>query len=146
MAKRSALDAAYKQILDFALSLPEATLDHPWGENVAKVKKKVFVFSGMSEEGTLGFSVKLPNSGGAVLMSPFAKPTGYGLGKAGWVSLTFGPKDKVPIPMIQEWIIESYKAVAPKKLAEQVGATKKTETSSRKPRRSPRPGRAQRSR
>jgi predicted DNA-binding protein (MmcQ/YjbR family) len=121
MARRSALDAVYKQLLDFALALPEATLDHPWGENVAKVKKKVFVFSGMSEEGGLGFSVKLPRSGGAVLMSPFAKPTGYGLGKSGWVSLTFGPKDEVPSGAIQDWIIESYKAVAPKKLADLVG-------------------------
>ena len=34
----------------------------------------------------LGISCKLPQSGEAALMLPFAKPTGYGLGKSGWVS------------------------------------------------------------
>ena len=30
----------------FALGLPEAWEDHPWGETVVKVAKKVFVFFG----------------------------------------------------------------------------------------------------
>ncbi len=34
-------------LLGFALSLPEAWEDHPWGENVAKVRKKVFAFFGV---------------------------------------------------------------------------------------------------
>src|SRR5262245_55345958 len=102
MPKRS-LEAIQKQLIDYALAMPEATLDHPWGENVAKVKKKVFVFFGVPQKGRLSLSVKLPHSGGAVLMSPFAQPTGYNLGKSGWVSLTFGPKDDVPVPLIESW-------------------------------------------
>ena len=34
------------QVLAFALSLPESWEDHPWGETVAKVGAKVFVFLG----------------------------------------------------------------------------------------------------
>ena len=46
----------------------------------------------------------------------FAKPTGYGLGKSGWVSATFEAKDRPPIEILKGWIRESYLAVAPKKL------------------------------
>ncbi len=66
--------------------------------------------------GPIGFSVKLPESGPDALDLPFAKPTGYGLGKSGWVSATFEPKDRPPAEILKEWILESYRAVAPKKL------------------------------
>jgi hypothetical protein len=64
----------------------------------------------------MGFSVKLPESGADVLDLPFTKPTGYGLGKSGWVTATFDPKDAPPLEILQGWIAESYRAVAPKKL------------------------------
>ena len=44
----------------------------------------------------------------------FAEPTGYGLGKHGWVTATFEPGDAIPLDLIREWIDESYRAVAPK--------------------------------
>jgi predicted DNA-binding protein (MmcQ/YjbR family) len=102
----------------YALSFPEAYEDHPWGETVMKVKKKVFVFMGHPGSDGFGLSVKLPRSGGLALMSPFASPTGYGLGKAGWVTCRFGPKDEIPVEILRDWIRESYRAVAPKKLAD----------------------------
>ena len=36
----------------FAAGLPEAWEDHPWGESVYKVGKKVFLFFGMLETDT----------------------------------------------------------------------------------------------
>lgn len=102
----------------FAMSLPEATEDFPWGELVVKVKGKVFVFLGRSEPGQpFGFSVKLPNSAHDALALPFAKPTGYGLGRAGWVSLSLPSDDAVEMEQVQAWILESYRTVAPKRLA-----------------------------
>ena len=35
-----------RRLLKLALSYPEAWEDHPWGENVVKVGKKIFVFLG----------------------------------------------------------------------------------------------------
>ena len=74
---------------------------------------KVFLFL-YREHGFLGLTVKLPESGQMALTLPFASPTGYGMGKYGWVSAKFGPADAVPIDMIKEWIDESFHAIAPK--------------------------------
>ena len=87
----------------------------PWGERVIKVRKKVFVFMGLGDGG-LSLSVKLPESQNIALMLPFAEPTGYGLGKSGWVTARFDPREKPPEDMLCEWVEESYRAVAPKKL------------------------------
>jgi predicted DNA-binding protein (MmcQ/YjbR family) len=106
----------------FALKMPGAHEDFPWGERVVKVgpKGKVFVFLGRDSDDEVGMSVKLPASGGAALAEPFAEPTGYGLGKSGWVSLSFTKKDRVPVDLLARWIEESYRAVAPKKLVAQL--------------------------
>ncbi|MFN8548690.1 MAG: MmcQ/YjbR family DNA-binding protein [Candidatus Eisenbacteria bacterium] len=106
---------------EFALTFPGAVLEHPWGENVVKVKGKIFVFLGMNTtDGSFGLSVKLPGSAHIALELPFTKPTGYGLGKAGWVSARFSASDEVPVPLLMAWIEESYRAVAPKTLVKQL--------------------------
>jgi hypothetical protein len=66
-------------------------------------------------------NVKLPQSGGAALMLPFAQPARYGLGASGWVKLTFLPDDEPPVDLIIDWIEESYRAVAPKRLVKLLG-------------------------
>jgi predicted DNA-binding protein (MmcQ/YjbR family) len=99
----------------FAFSLPEAWEDHPWGESVAKVGKRVFVFFGSTDdEGPFGFSVKLPLSNDEALSLPFTVPTGYGLDRGNWV--TVRPPVDVPLDMLLGWIEESYRTVAPKQL------------------------------
>ena len=112
----SAAKAAFDSIRKAALKYPEAHEDHPWGETVVKVKKKVFVFLGHSKDSGFGASFKLAETGEAALLLPFARPTGYGLGKAGWVSVRFDAGARVPTGLLLEWLDESYRAVAPKKL------------------------------
>jgi len=111
-------------IRSFALGLPGAWEDHPWGESVAKVGKKVFAFLGHPES-DFGFSVKLPDSADAVLALPFATPTGYGLGKSGWVSFAFPPGTEIPpVGVLTGWIEESYRAIAGKRLVQQLDASR----------------------
>jgi predicted DNA-binding protein (MmcQ/YjbR family) len=76
----------------FALSLPEAVEDVPWGtDTVAKVNKKIFVFLGAPD--TTRISVKLPESGDHALSVDGAVPTSYGLGRHGWVTVPIqGPR------------------------------------------------------
>src|SRR4051794_18856358 len=104
----------------FALGFPETHEDHPWGEYAVKVGKKAFLFMRSDKTG-LSLSTKLPESNEDALERAFAKPTAYGLGKSGWITATFEPKDKVPVPLIKRWIEESFRAVAPKKLVAQLG-------------------------
>lgn len=107
---------------EFALRFPEAYEEFPWEHRAMKVKKKIFVFLGNNEEGGLALSVKLPYSHREALLLPFTTPTGYGLGKSGWVSASFGKKSKPPLPILCEWIVESYRAVATKTLVKQLDA------------------------
>lgn len=104
----------------FALKLPGAWEDHPWGESVAKVGKKVFVFFGKPKGIALSLSVKLPASGFEALELPFTEPTGYGLGKGGWVTASFAAGDDVPVDILKGWIEESYRVIAPKKLVSEL--------------------------
>jgi predicted DNA-binding protein (MmcQ/YjbR family) len=111
-------------LVAYALSFPEAWQDEPWeGDVVAKVGKKIFVFLGSERpDGSVGLSVKLPESNDEALAYPFTEPTGYGLGRSGWVSATFARGDTPPVDMLEEWIEESYRAIAPKKLVKLLDA------------------------
>ena len=100
----------------FAASLPEVREDFPWGHSAFKVGAKAFLFMA-TEKGELSLSVKLPHSGFMALSLPFAAPTGYGLGKSGWVTALFRPKDAPPVAVLERWVEESYRTIAPKKIA-----------------------------
>jgi predicted DNA-binding protein (MmcQ/YjbR family) len=106
------VDDVRENLLAFALSLPEAYEDHPWDETVAKVGRKVFVFFG----GTPGLmTVKLEESHGHALSVEGVAPSGYGLGKSGWVNV---PVDAPGLDheLLCDWIEESYRIVAPRRL------------------------------
>lgn len=106
----------HRKLLAFALGLPGAYEDHPWDETVAKVNNKVFVFLGSEEDPKhLGMTVKLDESLEQALTAPGAHPSGYGLGKAGWATIPFRP-DTPPLDVLLDWVEESYRRIAPKKL------------------------------
>ena len=111
------LQRAYDQIRQAALAYPETYEESPWGHVVCKVRNKMFVIYGLGDDKRLGVTVKLPHSSSAALELPFTTPTGYGLGKSGWVSASFEGKDGVPMAILMAWLDESYRAIAPKKLS-----------------------------
>jgi predicted DNA-binding protein (MmcQ/YjbR family) len=98
-----------------ALAYPETKEEFPWGHSALKVKGKTFLFL-YREASFFSLSVKLPVSGRAALGLPFASPTAYGLGKSGWVTARFSPSDEVPLDLLREWVDESFRAVAPKRV------------------------------
>jgi predicted DNA-binding protein (MmcQ/YjbR family) len=120
LVKASRPGGAAKRLLAHALGYPGAWEDHPWGETVVKVGKKVFVFLGSANAASVGMSVKLPHSATAALTMPFASATGYGLGRAGRVTAEFAAGEDVPRALLERWIDESYRSVAPKQLIAQL--------------------------
>ncbi len=148
------LVALERRLRAFVQTLPGAWEDLPWGERVAKVGKKVFVFNlarGGDKEahGPPGIAIKLSDSHAAVAKRPFASPTGYGLGKSGWLTLRFDLDESPTVAELEGWIEESYRLIAPKKLLAQFDARAPTPPAVRltKPRvkRSPRKGPAKES-
>ncbi len=117
--KKLTARAAAKQLREYAMTFPGAHEDFPWGERVVKVKKKVFAFLGR-DFGDLGMSVKLPKSRKDALAKSFCEPTGYNLGKAGWVSVSFEDETLPSIETLKAWMEESYRAVAPKKMIQEL--------------------------
>lgn len=110
-------------IRERALTYPEAHEDHPWGEHALKVRGKVFVFlSGGAQPGATHVSMKLPLSGKHALELPFCTPTGYGLGKHGWVSARFASDADIPLDLVLGWMDESFRAVAPKTVTRKLEA------------------------
>jgi predicted DNA-binding protein (MmcQ/YjbR family) len=109
--------SAQETILARALGYPDAAKDNPWEHTVVKVpgrKGKIFVFVD-ADGGQLSLTAKLPRSGPAALTLPFTEPTGYGLGRSGWVSARFDRGEDIPVDLLLAWVEESYRAVAPKK-------------------------------
>jgi predicted DNA-binding protein (MmcQ/YjbR family) len=111
---------------DRAMTYPEATEEFPWGHRAIKVKGKIFLILAGRDTGgetdTLTVTVKLPDSNAYALMQPYAARTGYGLGKSGWVTCTFKEGAEPPQDLLDEWLEESYRAVAPKKLVLKLNA------------------------
>ena len=78
-----------------ALTYPEATEEFPWGDRTIKVRGKIFELA---------------------LTRKRTRPTPYGLGKAGWVSLQTKTVSASLLDELKDWIDESYRAIAPKTL------------------------------
>lgn len=107
-----------------ALALPRTIEDFPWGESVVKIdypQRKgadglavgpMFVWLGRPERATV--SVKLAASYEEAVSIGGATPTTMsGLGKWGWLTIPLG---NVDLGLLSDWLEESYRSVAPKRL------------------------------
>jgi predicted DNA-binding protein (MmcQ/YjbR family) len=104
-----------------ALAYPHVTEEFPWGESAFKVKGKTFIFMREEDDG-LSFSVKLPDSRDLALALPGSEPTHYGLGAKGWVTLN--PGDGIELDILLDFIDESYRAIAPKRVLKELDESK----------------------
>jgi predicted DNA-binding protein (MmcQ/YjbR family) len=125
MAARKATKSANKSkelmasLESFALGLPGAWVDNPWGDSVVKVGKKIFVFLGENADDS-GITVKVPESHDHAMSFAGAVPTGYGLGKAGWVTIPVVGLGGDDAEVLHDFVEESYRTIAPKKLIKEL--------------------------
>ncbi len=100
--------------------LPEAQrvdIEAWGGEPTFRMRGKNFVFTDLTASGV---SVKLPKEEATALVAtdPLASPTGYGLGRHGWIAITLdddASDDRWR--EVEEWVRTSYTLVAPRRLA-----------------------------
>ena len=113
-------DRLVDELRAWGLTLPGAHRKSPWPDHDdLAVRDKTFAYlPGKGKPFSL--SCKLPYTGYEALQLPYAEPTGYGLGRSGWVS--FNPLDgQVPrIEQLKAWVEESYRAQAPRKLVKEL--------------------------
>lgn len=122
MPPRTSLAALEQRLRAHALSYPESEEAFPWGERAIKVRGKAFLFMRLSDS-ELSFSVKLPRTGMQALALPFVKPTEYGLGRHGWVTVRLAKTTKAITDQCLQWVDESYRAVAPKRVVAMLDAS-----------------------
>lgn len=120
--KQRPSDAALRVIRERGLAYPGAHTKSPWpGHLDLAVNDKTFAYLGI-EGDPFSISCKLPGSSAIALLLPFVTPTAYGLGKSGWVTAKVPDGQAVPVDLFLEWIDESYRAQAPRKLVKQLEA------------------------
>jgi len=124
MAKKKSLptDKTLQELRAFGLAYPGAHTKSPWpGHLDLAVNDKTFAYLSLEGE-PFAISCKLPSSSEVALLLPFCQPAPYGLGKSGWVRAQFPAGKPLPVDMLKEWLDESYRAQAPKKLVKQLDA------------------------
>ncbi|MCR9159195.1 MAG: MmcQ/YjbR family DNA-binding protein [Nannocystaceae bacterium] len=116
-----AAQRATEALRAYGLEFPGAHIKSPWPNHAdLAVADKTFAYLGKGE-GPFSISCKLPETSAVALELPFTEPTGYGLGKWGWVTATI-ERGKIPLSMLEAWIEESYRAQAPKRLIKELDA------------------------
>jgi hypothetical protein len=123
-----------------ALRLPAAAEDHPWDEVIIKVRTKpgvppwrkdgagvlgpAFLWLGRRDAEDLAASVKLgPSYEEAVAIAGATPTTHSGLGQWGWLTVRL---DAVELGLLEDWIEESYRLVAPRRLVAELDASSRT--------------------
>lgn len=115
-------DGLVAELRAWGLTLPGAHSKAPWPEHDdLAVNDKTFAYLPVSGK-PFSLSCKLPYTGYEALQLPFAEPTGYGLGKSGWVSFNPGEDDIPDIELLKNRVEESYRAQAPRKLVKELDA------------------------
>lgn len=119
MSKKS--DGIADRLRAFGLTYPGAHIKSPWPSHKdLAVDDKTFAYLSVPGK-PFSISCKLKNSCKKALKLPFTSPTGYGLGKWGWVTAS-SEKGDIPIDLFEEWIDESYRSQAKKKLVRELDA------------------------
>ncbi len=96
--------------------LPGAHEDRPWGSVHCKVADKIFVGWGSEASGELSLGFKTEKSLQSMLVTSDPRFTmAKYVGKHGWVSMRVGKKPNWD--EIEQFIVASYRLIAPKKLS-----------------------------
>ena len=125
--KKSPVEQAEAELTAFGLTLPETNLAPGWVPTRALNfrKKTFFVFGDRNEApGSLTMIMKLPISAEMIRDLYFVQESKGWFLQHNWVIVRFGPDDDIMAEMdaLKGWMVQSFCAVAPKKVAREVEA------------------------
>ena len=114
-----AKDPFHERLLSIVKGLPGAYEDRPWGSVHCKVNGKIFVGWGRHDDGEMSIGFKTNKDLQAMLVASDPRFTiaAY-VGKHGWVDMKLGKKPNWQ--EVEQFITESYRMIAPKKLVKQL--------------------------
>ncbi|MHB1927999.1 MAG: MmcQ/YjbR family DNA-binding protein [Acidimicrobiales bacterium] len=104
------------------LALPESYEEETWGEATFRVREKIFCMAGGHDPATPSISLKASREDQQALLAqgePFFFPA-Y-VGPKGWIGVDLTSR-RVDWTELEELITDSYRLIAPKKLAAQITA------------------------
>jgi len=99
------------------MALPETGEGTSCVNRAFTVRRKNFLFLG-EKEGNIRFMAKLTDSFDAA--SALEDPR-LVVGKFGWVTLNFPPDDPFDRELLEAWLHESFRAIAPRAVLKQLG-------------------------
>lgn len=116
---------AEKKLTAFGLSLPETDMAGGWGTTrYMRVKGKGFAVFGAKDEpaDALTITLKLPVAYEMIQHLPFVREGSDWYRRNKWIVAWFGPEDDIAAELdtLKGWMVQSYVAMAPKKLGREV--------------------------
>lgn len=112
-------DAFHDRLLAIVKKLPEAEEDWPWGSIHCKVAGKIFVGWSRDGDGVMRLGIRTTPELQSVLVSSDARfSIAKYTGKYGGIDMRLEPKPNWA--EVEQLIVESYRIVAPKRLARQL--------------------------
>jgi hypothetical protein len=115
MPKKSAKSDALAALQRLALSYPEVETATVCERTGYKARGKAFLFIGGDDE-SYNCMLKLRDSLAEAEALAKRQPENYAVGGHGWVTLTFPRKKSPPPQLLQRWLDESFRLLAPKGL------------------------------
>jgi hypothetical protein len=114
-------DPFHTRLLAIALALPEAVEDWPWGSIHCKVAGKIFVGWSRNEAGIMSVGFRTTIELQSMLVGTDERFTvAKYVGKYGGIDMTLGPKPDWGV--VEQFIVESYRILAPKRLVRELDA------------------------
>jgi phosphoribosylglycinamide formyltransferase 1 len=116
-------DVLHDRLLKIALTLPEAVEDWPWGSVHCKVRGKIFAGWGREHDGVMALGVRTSMDRQAVLVAadPAISIAKY-VGKYGGIDIRL--EERPDWDEVEDFIVESYRIIAPKRLSRALDAAK----------------------
>jgi predicted DNA-binding protein (MmcQ/YjbR family) len=110
-------DAFHERLLAIVKKLPEAEEDWPWGSIHCKVRGKIFVGWGRHDDGIMSVGLRTtPDLQSMLVRSDPRFTIAKYSGKYGGIDMRLGKKPNWA--EVEQFIVESYRLVAPKRLVQ----------------------------